>query len=483
MPRTLTVDVAVIGAGSAGLGARRTAEKHGASTVLIESGPYGTTCARVGCMPSKLLIAAADAAHDMRHAGAFGVHGEPRIDEAAVFERVRRERDRFAGFVVDATEQIPEERRLRGRARFIGPTALMVGDHTRVEAKAVVVATGSRPWLPPPLRPVADRLLDNESVFELSAVPRRLAVVGTGVIGLELGQALARLGAKVTFFSVDDRLGPLTDPHLQHEARKVLGAALDLRLGTPIDRAEPEGDGLRLTWTTADGDQTSEVFTHVLAATGRKPNLDLDLGAAGLPADERGVPRFDPNTMQCSRSGVFLAGDVTNDRVLLHEASDEGRIAGRNAARYAAEGHAGVRRHERRTPLTVVFSHPQMALVGQTFAELEAGDAPYEVGEVDYGDQGRARVMGVNAGRVRIYGSPADGALLGAELFAPGAEHTAHLLAWAIQSRMRVDESLRMPFYHPVLEEGIRTALRDLSAKMRMSDPIELRCIDCGPGS
>lgn len=481
MTRTVTVDVAVIGAGTAGLGARRTAEKHGASTVMIEDGPYGTTCARVGCMPSKLLIAAADAAHHMRAASRFGVHGEPTIDAAAVFDRVRRERDRFVGFVVDATERIADEKRIRGRARFVGPSSLAVGDDVRVEAKAVVIATGSSPWLPPPLRPVADHLLDNASVFELEAIPPRLAVVGTGVIGLELGQALARLGSKVTFFSIDDRLGPNTDPAVKANIRAALEAELDIRMHTAVEEAEVVEGGVRLSWSDAEGAPVSEVFTHVLGATGRRPNLDLDLEKAGIPLDPRGRPLFDPHTMQCGETPVFLAGDVSNLRPLLHEASDEGRIAGHNAARFARAGSIDPRRHVRRTPLAVVFTDPQIAIAGASHAEL--GDADFEVGEVSYDDQGRARVMGVNRGIVRIYGARADGRLLGAEMFGPAVEHTAHLLAWAIQSRLTVSEALRMPFYHPVVEEGIRTALRDLAAKLKMADPLELKCIDCGPGS
>lgn len=482
MTRKITVDVAVIGAGSAGLGARRTAERQGASTVMIESGPYGTTCARVGCMPSKLLIAAADAAHEVRHASRFGVHadGGPRIDGEAVMDRVRRERDRFVGFVVEATERIDPERRIRGRARFTGPGTLMVDDHTEVQAGAVVIATGSSPWLPPPLRPVAEHLLTNEGVFELEGLPRTLAVIGTGVIGLELGQAMHRLGVQTTFFAVNDSLGPSTDPEVRATIAEVLGAELDLRLFTPVGSATKVDGGIELSWTDPDGEVHTQVFEQVLAATGRRPNLNLDLAAAGISV-ERGVPSFDPRTMQVGDSRIFLAGDVTNDRPLLHEASDEGRIAGFNAARVAQLGPGASRAHERRTQLGVVFTDPQIAIAGQAFSSLEPGT--FEVGEVSYSDQGRARVMGRNAGRVRVYGRKSDGVLLGAEMFGPSVEHTAHLLAWAIQSRLTVTDALRRPFYHPVVEEGIRTALRDLAARLKMRDPIEIRCIDCGPGA
>ena len=158
--KTRDVDVAIIGAGSAGLNARHECEKAGASYVLIESGPYGTTCARVGCMPSKLLIAAAERAHEIGGSGMFGIDvKEWRVDGKAVMERVRRERDRFVGFVVESTEAIEVEKRLRGHARFVGPTTLEVDDHTRVKAKSVVIATGSRPWVPSQLSGLGDEVM------------------------------------------------------------------------------------------------------------------------------------------------------------------------------------------------------------------------------------------------------------------------------------------------------------------------------------
>src|SRR5262249_51789042 len=185
------------------LTARRQAAKLGASVVLIEHGPNGTTCARVGCMPSKLLIAAADAAWHVAEAGHFGVRvpAGVRIDGPAVLERVRAERDRFVSFVRDGLETIPAEQRLAGRARFVGPTTLQVDDHTRVEAKAVVIATGASPTLPVSLQPLREHLLSSDAIFELRDLPASLGIIGTGVIGLELGQALHRLGVRTMLFS------------------------------------------------------------------------------------------------------------------------------------------------------------------------------------------------------------------------------------------------------------------------------------------
>ncbi|PWB66295.1 MAG: dihydrolipoyl dehydrogenase, partial [Betaproteobacteria bacterium] len=212
--KNLTVDVAVIGAGTAGLAAYRAARARGARAVIVESGPYGTTCARVGCMPSKLLIAAAEASHAIDEAPGFGVHveGAKRVDGREVMDRVKRERDRFVGFVVEGVERIPASDRIAGRARFLDRHTLEVDGHTRVSARAIVIATGSRPVIPSILDGAGDRLLVNDDVFAWDTLPRSVAVFGPGVIGLELGQALSRLGVRVVVLGRGGRVGPLADP-------------------------------------------------------------------------------------------------------------------------------------------------------------------------------------------------------------------------------------------------------------------------------
>ncbi len=476
---TRRVDVAVIGAGTAGLNARREAAREGASVVMIESGPYGTMCARVGCMPSKLLIAAADVAHEIGRADLFGIDvpEKVRILGPAVLERVRRERDRFVGFVVESTEELPEEQRLRGHARFVGPTTLEVDGHTRVEANAVAIAAGSSPWIPPSLEGLRGKVMVNDDVFELEDLPRSVAVVGTGIIGLELGQALHRLGARTAFFSHSAKLGPITDPEVGAVARKVFGNELDLHLNVEIEAREAPEGGFVVRWHTREGGEGEERFEQILVAAGRRPQLDeLSIEKTGIELDRRGVPLFNPHTMQCGESPIFLAGDVSADRPLLHEAADEGRIAGINAARFP-----DVRAQMRRTPLSIVFTDPEMAIAGKSFHELDPDQIA--VGEVNYEGQGRARVMGRNAGLVRIYAERECGTLVGAEMFGPRVEHTAHLLAWAAQSRLSVERALEMPFYHPVVEEGIRTALRDLSAQLKILAPARAKDLECGPGT
>lgn len=474
-----TVDVAIIGSGSAGLNARREVEKAGGRPLLIESGDYGTTCARVGCMPSKLLIAAADVAHEVAGAARFGIEVDDawRIDGRRVMERVRAERDRFVGFVVEDTEALPEEQRLIGRARFVGSTTLEVGGHTRVEAGAVVIAAGSTPVIPPPFNEIITHVMVNDDVFDLPDLPESIAVIGTGIIGLELGQALARLGVRTSFFTPFDELGPITDPEVRRVVREVLTAELDMKLKSEILSALPQGAGVQLHWRDADGQEQRQHFERVLIAAGRRPGLpDLELQNTGLELDDRGIPHWDPRTTQCGDAPIFLAGDVSGHIPLLHEATDEGRIAGANSMLYP-----NVSAHVRRAPLAIAFTDPQVAMVGMHYDQLDLNAV--EIGQVSFDNQGRSRVMGQNRGILRVYGDRECCSIIGAEMFGPRVEHMAHLLAWVTQERMTVRRALEMPFYHPVVEEGLRTALRDLAARLKVTGDCRSEDMATAPGT
>ncbi len=452
--RTIETDVVILGAGTAGLNARRAVAAADKRWVLVEGAVYGTMCARVGCMPSKLLIAAGERAHDIAHAEIFGLRlgaDALRVDGPAVLERVRRERDRFVGFVLESNERLPKDQNLFGMARFIAPTSVVVGDEVRVDASAVVIATGTTPTVPAMYAALGDALDTNDTIFERPDLPKSLAVIGTGVIGLELGQAMHRLGVKVRFFSRAGRFAGLSDPAVQASARAVLKLELAVSEGEVTAAVRTPDGGARLTWTEGVR-ECSETFERVLVAVGRHPNIaGLDFAQTGVALDAQGVPRFDAATLQCGGAPVFLAGDITGRHPLLHEAVDDGRIAGTNAARYP-DIEPGVRR----VPLAITFCDPNIAVVGERWSPALA------VGEVDYARQGRARIMGKNAGVVHVYGRHDDRRVVGAEMCGPRVEHLAHLVAWAVQSKLTVEQMLAMPFYHPVIEEGLRTALQDL---------------------
>ncbi|MGZ5032153.1 MAG: FAD-dependent oxidoreductase, partial [Usitatibacter sp.] len=297
----LHVDVAVIGAGTAGLAAYRAAREAGAHAVLIEGADYGTTCARVGCMPSKLLIAAAEAAHAIERAPGFGVHVDagPRIDGREVMARVKRERDRFVGFVLTGIDAIPAADRLRGYARFVDRNTLQLESGPRINARSVIIATGSRPTIPPLLRDLGERLVVNDDVFDWERLPRSVAVFGPGVIGLELGQALSRLGVRVVVLGRGGRLGPITDPFVHRAALKAFGSEFVLDPDAHASRVQRIGDEVEIDFAGPGGERRSERFDYVLAATGRTPNVEgLDLGTTGVELDARGVPVFDPRTLQ-----------------------------------------------------------------------------------------------------------------------------------------------------------------------------------------
>lgn len=474
------VDVAVIGAGTAGMGAYNAARKHTDNVVIIEGGPYGTTCARVGCMPSKLLIAAADSAHNLQKAPMFGVHpGNIRIDGKAVMARVREERDRFVNFVVETVERFPEAHRICGNARFLSPHRIVVDGNLEVEAGRVVIATGSRPNIPGFLKDAKDRLVVNDDVFEWEDLPRSVVVFGPGIIGLELGQALSRLGVRVRMFGVNGGVGPLQEDTIRKCALTSFNEEFPLDADANVKAVERTDEGVCIRFVDPDRGETTETFDYVLAATGRRPNVDgLDIQNADIALDDRGSPLFDHYTLQCSDSHIFIAGDANSDTPLLHEAADEGRIAGDNAGRYP-----DVRAGLRRVPLGIVFTDPQIATVGMTLKEVqERCKGSYGVGKLSFEGQGRSRVIGANKGLLHLYGERGSGLFLGAEMFGPAAEHIGHLLAWAVQNRMTVSEMLNMPFYHPVIEEGLRTALRDLNCNLDIGPrPVE-QCLDCGPG-
>ena len=464
MRNELHTDVAIIGAGTAGLAAYRAAKAAGKRALLIEGGPYGTTCARVGCMPSKLLIAPAEAAHAVERFAGFGLtlEGCVKVDGEAVMARVRSERDRFVGFVTRGMDAIPDADKVRGRARFVDDRTLLVDEHVTVGATSIVIATGSSPDYPAAWKALGDRLLTNDGVFELAELPESLAVFGPGVIGLELGQALHRLGVRVKVFGRGGGVGPLSDPAILREARRIFGNEfyLDTDAHAEVSR---DGDEVVVRYRALDGSAQVERFGYLLAATGRTANVGgLALERTSLATDAKGVPLFDRTTLRCGDSSIFIAGDVNNDVPLLHEAADEGRIAGENAAAFP-----DVRRGLRRALFSVVFSDPQIAIVGGGWAR--AKDTPHVTGEVSFVDQGRSRVMLRNHGLLHVYAETGTGRFLGAEMLGPDAEHIGHLLAWALQMNLTVAQMLEMPFYHPVVEEGLRTALRAAQAKLDLA--------------
>jgi dihydrolipoamide dehydrogenase len=392
---------------------------------------------------------------------------------------VRAERDRFVGSVLKVIEEARAAGELViGRATIESPGVLAISDGSRVRYRSLVIATGSKTSVLPAYRRLdPELLLTNESIFELEKLPSSLLVVGAGVLGLELGQAFARLGARTTILGAESLVGPLSDPELRRTADEILSAELDLHTRRKLDAVVKAGEGVQARFTDQHGKPREESYERVLMATGRPPNLDgLGLEKLGIQKDDKGKYPIDAHTLQLGDQPVFIAGDANALHPILHEAADDGDLAAKNAAHYPK-----LERPARRTPLAVMFTDPQVAVVGMSFAQLKACSAMQ--GDADFSDQGRAKVQRKNHGKLRIYGDRSSHRLLGAEMVAPDSEHLAHLLAWAIQRELTVEDALALPFYHPTVEEGVRTALRDLAKSLRSGEPIKCRVSELGVGS
>ncbi len=386
-------------------------------------------------------------------------------------DRVRRERDRFVGSVLRDVERIAEADRLRGHAEFADDHTLDVGGHTRVVAGAVVIATGSRPTREDSFSGLGERLIVSDDIFDWQDLPKSVAVFGPGIIGLELGQALHRLGVRVAILGRGGRVGPISDPEILEYSIAAFKHEFTLEPDAQITAMHRDGKGVAIDRTKPDDGRQVETFDYILVATGRMPKVQgIGLEKTSVKLDSEGVPEYDPETAQtlianeADNSPIFIAGDAGDFIPLLHEAADEGRIAGDNAAR-AALGKP-VKVALRRAPISVVFTDPQIGIVGGGFRSLPPGS--FATGQVSFEDQGRARILLRNKGLMNVYAATATGRFLGAELLAPDGEHLAHLLAWALQNRMTIMQMLEMPFYHPVLEEGLRAALHDVTAKLRV---------------
>ncbi len=438
----------VLGAGTAGLTAVGEAQRWTDDVTLVDPGPLGTTCARVGCMPSKALLAVAHRAHRLPDLAAAGLAGADAvgIDDAAVMRHVRAHRDQLAAAPARQARQLGE-RFIQGWPRFLDAQTVEVGGE-RIEAEATIIATGTRPVIPAPWQTLGDRIATSDTFFELERLGRRVAVIGLGPIGVELGQGMAQLGVEVHGFHRGERIAGIGDPGVNTALRDVLGREMHLHTGAAVELEDLGAEGVRI---HAGAEHTDVEW--VLAATGRRPNLDgLGLEALEGALDADGQPSLDPQSLRLGALPIYLAGDVAAQRPLMHEAADEGRLAAYHALQPATQPLG------RRTPLEIVFTAPNTARVGRGYDALP--ETGWVAGHFDFGKQGRARLEGEAEGRLHVYADAASGQLLGAELAAPQGEHLAHLLAWSIQQGATVDELLQMPYYHPTLEEGVRSALQ-----------------------
>jgi pyruvate/2-oxoglutarate dehydrogenase complex dihydrolipoamide dehydrogenase (E3) component len=449
-------DLVVIGMGSGGLTAAELAVDLGLRVALVESGRVGGDSLWTGSVPSKALLAAAKAAHGMRRADRFGITPvEPDIDLARVWRRVRAVQADIAA-TVDAPQHFRDMGAdvLAGTARLIDAEHVAVhvvhgGEPTVLDTRFVLVCTGSSPAVPAIAGLATTDVLTSEHLFTLTDPPSSVAVIGGGPMGVEMAQALRRLGIAVVLFQRAATLLPREDPTLTDRLTDILVAeGVEVHCTADVRRIDRLVEG-RFEVQAVVGHDARELVRRVdavLAATGRRPNVDglglheigVVVGPSGVETDERG---------RTAIRSVYAAGDVTGRRLHANAAEFEATQAVRDMF---FPGRAS----GRRTVPRCTFTDPELAHVGLTVAEAEelhGGDT--DVWRIDLDRNDRARTDAVFEGGVVVV--TARGRVVGAHVLAPSAGEMIHELAFAVHRELRIDELAELPHVYPTLSSSI----------------------------
>jgi pyruvate/2-oxoglutarate dehydrogenase complex dihydrolipoamide dehydrogenase (E3) component len=438
-------ELIVVGAGSAGYAAARTARDVGCDVALVDKGPLGGLCILRGCMPSKALLASSDALADAREASALGV-GMQALAVDMPFIGARK-RDLVQGFAEYRIEGIDEFPLYRGEARFLSPTELVVGE-TTLEARQFVIATGSaisQPMLPG----LAETgFLDSDAVLDLEVIPSSVVVLGGGYTACELGQFLARMGARTTMLIRSGHLLTASDEDVGNALTEYFREeGIDVVTHATLLRAERR-DGKRVL-RYLHGDVEREVAAdQIFYALGRTPNVaGLDLEKAGVKCASDGAIVVD-RRLQTSNPKIYAVGDVTGEYMLVHVAIYQGEVAARNAC-LGADELADYRLVTAHT----VFSDPQFAAVGMSEKELSSKNVAYVSGRYDFAEHGKAQCLGKTKGFVKMMADPQSGRILGASVLGPQASELIHEVIVAMTFDATVDQFMRIPHLHPTLAE------------------------------
>ena len=448
-PSALKVDLCVIGGGSGGLSVAAGASQMGARVALVERGRMGGDCLNTGCVPSKALIACARAAHAAGRAAAFGVQtGDIQIDGAAVHAHIRR--------TIEAIEPNDSVERFRGlgvqvieaEARFTGPGRVRAGDAT-VRARRFVIATGSRPFVPPVPGLDGVPYLTNETVFDLNRVPGHLIVIGGGPIGIEMAQAYRRLGARVTVLEMFSILAK-DDPELADVIRRRLTAeGVDIREGVEVVGVSGSLTDLRVSFA-AGGRQGMVTGTHILVAAGRRPNLGgLGLAAAGVEATPHGVT-VDAR-LRTTNKKIFAIGDVAGGLQFTHVAAYHAGVVIKNA----------LFRLPARAVMTaapwVTYTDPELAQVGLSEAAARKKGLKINVLRWPFADNDRARAERETDGMVKVV-TGKRGRILGCGIAGAGAGELIQPWIAALAGKQKVAAIANMIVPYPTLGEASKRA-------------------------
>ena len=459
IPAEADFDFAVIGGGSAGYAAARTAAALGMRTVVIDgAAELGGLCILRGCMPSKTLIESANRALTLRRAAEFGldaVAGAP--DIRAIRDRKRRLIDDFAGY---RQGQLTDGRFTlhRGRGEFQDAHTLRVtpGDGApafELTARSFCVATGSEANVPEIPGLVETGFWTSDEVLDAEALPASCIVLGGGAIALEMAHYLDAVGTRTTIIQRNRQLLAGLDPEASAAVRKAYNErGITTHCGTHIQRVETAPDGTKVVHFTDSEGAHAVAAEQILLALGRHPATDgLGLEKAGVALVKRKI-EVRP-TQQSTQRHIFAAGDAASPLDVVHLAIEQGEIAARNAHRLLTGSAEELERIDYRLRLFGVFSHPQVAAVGASEEDLRAQGVPVISASYPFDDHGKSMTMGETHGFVKMLGHAQTGEILGAVCVGPEATELIHEVVVAMHFRATAAAFLRIPHYHPTLSE------------------------------
>lgn len=463
-------DVVFVGSGPGGyVGAIRCAQL-GLKTAVIEKDPsFGGTCLNVGCIPSKALLQSSEyfaAAQDD-----FKDHGvevsSVKLNLKQMIERKNNIVSTFTGGIGFLFEK-NKIKSFRGLASFKNDHTLIVqGEDGEQEIKAVniVIATGSIPVELPHIPFDGKKIVSSTEALDFKKVPKRLAVIGGGVIGLELGSVWSRLGSDVTVFEFAERIAGAMDAQITRELMRILKKqGMSFHTGTKVTGGRVEGSEVVLTYENAKGEEKEFKADQVLVAVGRKAYTEgLNFEKAGVQLDERGRIQVDEQ-LRTATPHIFAIGDVIHGPMLAHKAEEEGVAV----AEFIATGYGKV--NYECVP-SVIYTWPEVASVGATEEELKAAGTEYLSGAFPFSASGRARALGPAEGRVKILADAKTDRILGAHIIGPNASELIHEVVVAMEFGGSSEDLARSFHAHPTLAEGVREAALAVQGRARQIPP------------
>lgn len=458
-------DITIIGSGPGGYVAAIRAAQLGFKTAIIEKYPtLGGTCLNVGCIPSKALLDSSEHFEKAKHEFAdYGILiNEPKVDLPKMIARknaVVEQTTKGINYLMDKNKVTVFE----GVGSFESATKIKItkndGSTESIESKYTIIATGSKPSTLPFITIDKERIITSTEALGLQEVPKKLLVIGGGVIGLELGSVYMRLGTEVTVIEYLDKIIPGMDGALSKELQKVLKKqGMKFSLSTAVSGVERIGDSVRVTATDKKGEKVIFEGDYCLVSVGRRPYTDgLSLENAGVELDERGRVKVNDH-LQTNIPNIYAIGDVVKGVMLAHKAEEEGV--------FVVESLAGQKPHINYNLIPgVVYTWPEVAGVGKTEEQLKAEGIDYKVGNFPMRALGRSRASGDTDGFVKILADAKTDEILGFHIIGARAADLIAEGVTAMEFRASAEDLTRMSHAHPTYAEAIKEAALDATAK------------------